>query len=100
MYKYLKIDNISFPSIDNLKCTRSDRQMYPRLDTPDLDSIHGRVGIFSKHLDESSDVSQCSQFFPCVMLMEIVAAAFLFCEPRTKAGKVSDVLEMVTESFF
>jgi len=41
MYKYLEINNtyvnIFLSSIANLKCTPSNRQMYPRLGTPVLE---------------------------------------------------------------
>jgi len=39
MYKYLEIIYIFYPSIGNLKCTLSNRQIIPRLGTPALN--HG-----------------------------------------------------------
>ncbi|XP_042208670.1 protein ZBED8-like [Homarus americanus] len=56
---------------------------------------------FSMQLDETTDVSQCSQLLVFVRYMhaDAIKEEFLFCEPLLETTKASDILEMVN-SFF
>ncbi|XP_042210866.1 protein ZBED8-like [Homarus americanus] len=56
---------------------------------------------FSMQLDETTDVSECSQLLVFVRYMHADAfkEEFLFCEPLLETTKASDILEMVN-SFF
>ena len=51
-FEYLKINNIVFPCIPNLKCTPWDRQMYPRLGTPAID-----CGSFCQCITDAKNMS-------------------------------------------
>ncbi|XP_042228922.1 protein ZBED8-like [Homarus americanus] len=56
---------------------------------------------FSMQLDETTDVSQCSQLLVFVRYMhaDAIKEEFLFCEPLLETTKAIDILEMVN-SFF
>ncbi|XP_042227387.1 protein ZBED8-like [Homarus americanus] len=56
---------------------------------------------FSMQLDETTDVSQCSQLLVFVRYMhaDAIKEEFLFCESRLETTKAIDILEMVN-SFF
>ncbi|XP_042228588.1 protein ZBED8-like [Homarus americanus] len=59
------------------------------------------IDVRNMQLDETTDVSQCSQLlvFVCYMHADAIKEEFLFCEPLLESTKAIDILEMVN-SFF
>jgi hypothetical protein len=53
---------------------------------------------FSMQLDETTDISQCTQFFVFVRYVhaDAIKEDFLFCESLLETTNSVDVLEMVT----
>jgi hypothetical protein len=57
---------------------------------------------FSMQLDESTDISQCSQLLVFVRYIYSGTSKeeFLFCQPLLKTTKAIDVFEMIINFFF
>lgn len=57
---------------------------------------------FSMQLDESKDISQCSQLvvFVRYIYSEKSKEEFLLCQPRLKTTKAKDVFEIIIFFFF
>jgi len=75
-YVYLETHTYIFPFIANFKCTPSDRQMYPRLGTPDLcqcdEPMHDSFcEIRSLRYNDPSKVRKCAVAPPDHLLSEI-----------------------------
>jgi len=56
---------------------------------------------FSMQLDESTDISQCSQLLVFIRYVhaDAIKEEFLFCEPLLETTKAIDILEMLKNLF-
>jgi hypothetical protein len=67
-----------------------------------IDEIkNAKFGLFSFQLDESTDISSCSQrlMFVCYIKEGDVKEEFLVCRPLETTTKASDVMNLVSEFF-